>query len=410
MKNLISGLILVLVLISTDLRSQNLFSNLKSPLKRADRLFEEFAYASAIDLYLQVLNRDKSNDQVKLKIAESYRMLNQTKEAEIWYEKVMTSSITQPIHKFYYAQMLVSNGKYEEGRKWFEEYKRQVSHSELANNMIEALLSINSFYEDSLTYPVKELKINTPHADFSPVYYEDGILFVSGRTKNVFVKALNTWDNSTFLDLYYSKMNAEGGLGNPVKLKGKINSPLHEGPATIYNNGNSIIFTRNAVTKFDIKNNKDSLKDVNRLMLFSATKNKKNKWEHITPMPFNNMAYSVGHPSITSDGRTLYFASDMPGGYGGVDLYVSYYVDSVWSEPKNLGPSINTAGNEVFPFIYKDTVLYFSSNGHGGLGGLDVFCSIINNNTAGKVKNIGYPINSSLDDFGIIIADDGRSG
>jgi outer membrane protein OmpA-like peptidoglycan-associated protein/tetratricopeptide (TPR) repeat protein len=374
----------------------NIIANLKSVERRANELYANGAYGQAVELYKQVLEKEAGNFQAILNIADSYVHLNEQDHAVLWYEKAMAGpSPIESRHKLAYAQALASAADYTRAKVWFENYLKDMPTDRRAKLQLEAIDHIQQFAADSALYQVKKLKINTAQPDFGPAFYQEGLVFVSGRSITKPVKWVNTADQGAFYDLYYSKIDEDGELSETGKLQQDLNSRYHEGPVAFFENGSRIMFTQNAVQH-------SARKGVNkRLALFEAEKSKDGNWVNVKPFPFNGDSYSVAHPSISKNADVLYFASDMPGGYGQSDIYVSRRLNGSWSKPENLGPSVNTEGNEMFPYIHNNT-LYFASNGLGGLGGLDIFSLDVSNATPGS-KNLGMPVNSSRDDFGLIL-------
>ena len=247
-------------------------------------------------------------------------------------------------------------------------------------------------------YAVKPVPFNTPGMEFSPYPYRKGMIFVSTRNE----KSLAP---EAFLSLFYTEESDDGGFSIPQPLhEGSITS-YHEGPAVFSNNGTRKIFTRNSMIR------KSKMKDgsENPLELAQSELTPSGKWTEPVTLPFASAGYSVAHPAISSDGTTLYFSSNMPGTVGQSDIFVSKLNHGTWSEPRNLGVSINTPGNELFPFLLNDSILYFASNGHRGHGGLDIF-SFNLNMPDGAVSNFGSPLNSNADDFGIYLESDGNAG
>ncbi|AHM58855.1 ompa/motb domain protein [Flammeovirgaceae bacterium 311] len=399
--------LLVLVLMAGALLNINsvlaqhksIVANLRSTETRANEYFAKGAYGAALELYRQLLAGDAGNKQLMLKIAESYSRMNEQDQAVVWYEKVLdTASPVEPIHKLKYAQALTSAGNYTKAKIWYESYLKDMPEDRRAKLQVEAIAQIKNLLSDSALYQIKKLKNNSAQSDFGPAFYDDGLVFVSGREQKKPLKWVNTADHTAFFDLYFSKINADGELSEARKLQQELNSRYHEGPVTFFDNGNRILFSQNAFR------NSGSKGATKKLALFEAEKSKDgNGWENIKPLPFNSDSYTVAHPTISRDGEALYFASDMPGGYGQSDLYVSRRVNGSWSKPENLGPAINTEGNEMFPFLHHNT-LFFASNGLGGLGGLDIFKLEIDK-AADAPQNLGVPVNSSKDDFGLILND-----
>lgn len=246
-------------------------------------------------------------------------------------------------------------------------------------------------------------QLNSNQLDFSPTYYQNGIVFVSNRTTDLTIQKGDRKDhkiNDLFMSLYYAeKDGTSNNLKSPAVFSTNITGKFHEGPLCFSDDGNRLFFTKNNKNK-GVKNKKD--KKIRYLKIYTAEKNGAD-WVNITELPFNTEAFEECHPAISADGHTLIFASNRPGGFGGMDLYRSQLIDNQWSEPQNLGQQVNTTKNEVFPFLHNDGQLFFASNGWNGLGGLDIFFTKIDDINPNNPINIGIPINSEKDDFGLIL-------
>ncbi len=367
-------------------------------IQKGDRHFEEMAYIQALEYYQKANARDSLGQETKLKIAECYRLLNDPVNAEKWYAKVVNTDIALPQHRLYYAEALNSNGKHAQAKLWYDRYLQEQGQERRAQNRIEGIENPEEFYKNETFLTIEEAPFNSGQSDFSPAFYSDGLVFSSARDG----KGEFPWDNSGYLDLYF--LNTTTREISP--LPGEVNSRYHEGTAAFFDDDSKVVFTR---SNYQDKKLGRSAAGVNKLKLFYAEKQDNGKWSEATLLPFNNNEYSCGHPAMGSDG-TLYFSSDMPGGYGGTDLYRSQRINGEWQKPVNLGPVINTEGNEMFPFIYNDTQLFFASNGHPGLGGLDVFGLAMNKGVESQITNLGFPINTTSDDFGLITNAEGQSG
>ncbi len=368
--------------------------------KKADRNFEILAYHKAIRGYNKVIDKEPTNARAKLKLAESYFVNNDTENAEKWYAEVINKNhLVKSILQLHYAQVLQSDGKFDKSLRWAKKYLGANPRSEVAQNMVYSLQNVGKYFQDSIKYTVTSSNINTPASEFAPTYYKNGIVFSSSRSKKLNLKKSYSWDKSKYLDLYVSEpLIGNEMLSQPVRIKGKVNSKMHEGPATFFQEDSRIIFTRNSQVQ---RNNKA----VNNLNLFTAILPQgSDQWKRLEALPFNSKNYSVGHPSMDNSGAVLYYVSDMPGGKGGTDIYKIVYVRGKWGAPQNLGASINTPGNEMFPYVDANDVLYFASNGHPGLGGLDIYQVDLRASNK-QVKNLGYPINSTKDDFSLITKD-----
>lgn len=247
--------------------------------------------------------------------------------------------------------------------------------------------------------------INTPYIEFSPTFYREGIVFVTSRQRGgLYDPKLNT----TYFELFYAKLNKDGNPYKPKPFSLEINTKYHEGPVSFSSDANQMFFSRNNVQPISSKKNQKKSGSAKN-QLYSATRGEFD-WENITPLPFNEPAYNYMHPSVNSAGDKLYFVSDRPGGFGGYDLYVTDKIDGKWMDPINLGPEINTPGNEMFPFIHPTGVLFFSSNGHSGFGGLDLYLIDISQRVWGELVNMGAPFNSPKDDFGMAMNATGTQG
>jgi outer membrane protein OmpA-like peptidoglycan-associated protein/tetratricopeptide (TPR) repeat protein len=373
----------------------------------ANKKYEQYHYADAIQMYEAIVSANPDNAEATEKLAHCYRKINDSKNAEKWYAKVVETPKSHPINKLYYAQSLAKNGKYKESQKWYDAYaqaaKTDPRGSKFAMTYNDSVMV--NFYKDSARYKIQLAEFNSEQADFSPMFFREGIVFCSNRKDGSIRQVKHTfqWNKTEFLDLYYTS----GGSG-AEKLNQRLNSRYHEGPVTFYPSQDSIIFTRNNYLNGKYKTSKDK---TNKLKLYFANTSSENgDWGNIKEFPYNNNEYSVGHPTLSTDGRTLYFVSDMPGGYGGTDIYKSIYNKGKWSKPINLGAEINTKGNEMFPFIDENEDLYFSSDGHAGLGGLDIFVSRNKNGKFTAPQNLGVPLNSSQDDFGYIFDEEKEEG
>lgn len=267
--------------------------------------------------------------------------------------------------------------------------------------------SADKIYEKGEINPNVVLKntvmINTENLEFSPVFYQNGIVYVSSRHKS---GAVDKKIGETFFELFYAELDKQGTPLQPEEFSINVNSQVHEGPVSFNRSGDIIYFTRN-----NMKNGirQADSRGITRLKIYEARRGRFD-WENVQELPFNNDEYSVCHPSLSADNRRLYFTSDMPGGYGGFDLYMVEKRGDIWGTPINLGPEINSSGNEVFPFIHESGTLFFSSDGHGGYGGLDMFMIDLSSQNWGKVSNLGMPFNSPLDDLGFILDPNGEYG
>ena len=255
------------------------------------------------------------------------------------------------------------------------------------------------FAGDNDRFKVRNLQMNSEESDIAPVYYNGRVVYSSSRDLNTEVKRIWEKSNLGYYDLY---IGDPGGAGELIKTRyfdRKLNKKYNEGPLSFNRDGDFMAFTQNYYES----------KKILKLKIMTSS-NVDGKWDDPIHVPFNNPDYSVGHPALNHDATIMYFVSDMPGGYGGTDIYkVSRNEDGTWGRPQNMGDKINTPGNEMFPFIHRDGLLFFSSDGHAGLGGLDVFMAHVNRGV-GEIEHLEAPVNSSADDFSFILSSDQYSG
>lgn len=369
--------------------------------KHADELFKDLGYQSAIKIYEKESHLD-FNEMSNL--ANAYRLNHDTENAEFWYSQIIHST-KNPKDLLYYAQALQSNGRFEMAKSYYLQYDELIGGPEAMDQrgrlLAEAIDRMNEFGHTE-TKIKNETLINSGKIDFSPTYYQGGIIFASNRgvKGKKGEKSKDVWSDDNFIDLFYADKNQNGSLVNARLFSLDLTTRYHEGPICFSKNEERIYFTRNDYVDEKRRNTKNGFM---KLQIYTATKNDEG-WSAPVELPFNTLEYNEAHPAISPDRTKFYFSSDRPGGFGGMDLYVSKFKDGKWERPENLGPKVNTAGNETFPFIHDDGTMYFASDGWGGLGGLDIFSTeAINDTTWLDVVNMGTPFNSPKDDFGLIL-------
>ena len=383
--------ILILLIASVSMQAQS------GKQKKADKLYNNFAYLEATDVYKELIEDGYQVSENSKKLGDAYMMLRSPENAVHYYGDVIEEDNIDPEYYYKYAQALRGVKRYEESRTWLKKYLESGNSSDEIEKMIE-----KDEYRPGITYKLQSSpELNSEVSDFG-VFAKDSMLyFVSARAQDSDVKKKTySWNGEPFLDVYVLDQKS----GNISPIKGDVNTKLHDGPVVISPDGKTIYFTRN-----NILGNKEGKKDkdrTNNLKLYSASW-KNGEWTDVKELPFNSDDYSVGHPTLSKDGKTLYFASDMPGGMGGTDIY-KVSVDSLsFGTPENLGEPVNTEFDETFPFMDTDGTLYFSSNGHAGLGLFDLFRLEKENDT---VMNLGESINSNMDDFAYFQVNDSRQG
>ena len=367
-------------------------------IKKAQKLMDRLAYAEAIEYYNSILEQGVDSAEIAGNMAEAYYQMRDPKGGEEWYAIVVNND-PAPEDFLRYAEMLKSNGKYPEAQKHMAKYNSLNSEDSRANSHV-----VNSNYYIELSQETDRFSLrnetnNSNLADFSPMYYGESVVFCSNRNLlGVAVKRRHKWNNDPLLNLFVSKPGDEGKLENIRAFSETMNTKYHEGPCSFSKDLSTMYFTRNNYLNKKVKKSSDDV-----IMLKIYTSNKTDiGWSNPQEFPYNSDEYSVGHPTLTQDGKTLYFVSDMPGGYGGTDLWKCKMENGQWSKPENMGSLVNTEGNEMFPFIHQDGTLYFASDGLLGLGGLDVFECRPASNGFNTPENLKAPISSPKDDFGFI--------
>ena len=377
-------------------------------VRKADRSYEYFAYTTAADGYTRALEQTPDNVALIRQLARCYHHLNDASQTAYWYRQLEDSLLMfTSDDKLHYAQALASLRQYDRAGQWYAAYGQTGAARQLANQKQAAFEQLATFFQDSAFYTLTPTEINTEYSDFGPAYFENGIVYASAREGSSSGKRYD-WYDQAFLDLYFAPLDSQKRLGLPQRLTSAVNTRFHEGPAAFYARGRRMIFTRNNYYGRHRGKSKDYQM---KLKLYTALRDDTltMDWTEVRSFPHNSDEYSSGHPTVSADGSRLYYVSDRRGGQGGTDIYVCKWQRNTWGRPINLGERVNTPGNEMFPFIHPSGVLYFASDGHGGLGGLDIYRIDLNEESA-PARNVGYPINSSYDDFGLIAGQDEADG
>ena len=377
-------------------------------LHQADRLYENYSYHEAIATYEQAFRKDASSIEHARRLADCYWTLRDPANAERWYAVVASSSQATAIDMYRYAELLRMNGQYADADAWLKRFAKlapQDSRARRKENAVERLGEI--LEKDGIAHKVEPVPFNSAFSDLSPFIKDGMVYFASNRPDQYAVKRIHSLTGTPFLDLYQGKLNADGEVTGITPMGGGINTSYHESNAIISADGRELYFTRNNVTDGKRILSEDG---VNNLQIMIRERTAEG-WGRERPFIHNNAAYSVGHPAITPDGKRLYFTSDMPGGVGGKDIWYCEREGpgTAWGDPVNAGPEVNTEGDELFPFVFKNT-LYFASDGQLGLGGLDIFQSAIRPGGHGIAENVGAPVNSASDDFGLCVDENGVLG
>ncbi|MGB3345109.1 MAG: OmpA family protein [Aequorivita sp.] len=382
----------------------------KRDIQRANKEFDKFAYIDAREIYLKVVADGYESAQIFENLGDTYYFNSDYTNAAVWYQKLVNQfpDETQPEYYYRAAQSLKSVGKYKESDQLLKDYVARGGTGLVIQQYKDDPDYLKSTVFKSREFRLDKVAINTSNSDFGAAFYMDN-KFVYASATNTQGTKTSDWTNQPYLDLFMADRDSLGGLSNPGALGGDINTPYHESSATFTKDGNTIYFTRNNF--LDGKKGKDKSKTM-RLKLYKATKTGENTWTNVVELPFNSNDYSVAHPALSPDGKKLYFSSDMPGTMGMSDLwYVDVLGNDNYGNPVNLGPEINTAARESFPFISEKNNLYFSSDGRSGLGGYDIFVTPLDKEgKPGNITNLGSPSNSAQDDIGFIIDEESRIG
>ncbi len=393
-----SALLLAVVL-------QNGYSQ-KAQVEAADKKYEDNSFVDAIATYERIAEKGYKNEKMFQNLGNAYYFNAELPKAEKWYGELFAMNKNQEAEYYYrYAQSLKSTGKYDKSNEMMDQFNKKSGNDKRAILYASHKNYLEVIKANSGRYTIENAGINSESSDYGSALVGNKLIFASARegsTGKVFEQT-----NESFTDLYASEISPNGKLEEPKPFGGKnINSKFHESTPVFTKDGQTVYFTRNNF--LDGKKGKNADK-VTMLKLYKATL-VGDSWDNVTELPFNSNNYSVAHPALSPDGKTLYFASDMPGTLGQSDLYkVAIKNDGSFGPPVNLGATINTEARESFPFISDDNKLYFASDGRPGLGGFDVFVSKIEQDGSFKeVQNVAAPINGPQDDFGFII--DSKTG
>lgn len=375
----------------------------KSKTQKADKLYNTAQYYNAGQLYKKAYTKFKKNEDkgwAAFRAGESARKVNNNAEAEEWYGKAVKAKYSDPLANLYYGDALKRNGKYAEAIAQYNAYLEKVPGDAKATAAVAAATQAQAWKDKPTRHKVENLSfLNTNYYDFSVApnpAVKNSVIFTSSRAEATGSKN-DAWYNEKYFDLFQASQDNNGKWSTPTNFPAPVNSEYSDGVAVFDATGKTIYFTNCPVEKN---------KNVQCRILMSTSS--EGKWSDPVGLPFNNEAYATGDPALSADGKTLYFASDMPGGSGGKDIWMSRWDDgsSSWGAPTNLGPMINSDGDEMFPYVTKGGKLYYSSNGKPGMGGLDIFVSGFDAGAWSEPQNLKSPMNSGGDDFGIMFTDE----
>lgn len=412
MKSLKGAILILLIPVFGLSQSTNVSTLLYPTQKKGDHFFGHFAYRLALENYLAANEKDKSNVYVKERIADCYSKLSDPASAEQWLEELVGDQSIRAEVKFKYAEVLLRNGRNELSISWFTEYLKDKPDDSVARRKVEFLSQMTEDPHREARFRVSPVyNVNTKHSEYGASYYQGGIVFASTRDTDFLIRhepVDGVFADESLLNVFYAvpAMNGEGTKPEPF-YKSRLKTTFHEGPIAFYNG-----YTRCAFTQSNIKKGKGIRGNSGNvaLQIYFADVSSSGELQNIIPFSFNDPQYSNAHPAFSPDGKFMLFTSTRESGYGGSDIYYSELMGGAWSYPVNIGYEVNTRLDESFPFMTNDSTLYFSSNGHGTWGGLDIFVSYKRNGKFTKPVNIGFPINTRFDDFSMSIDSTGRAG
>ncbi len=380
--------------------------------KKADKEYQTQAYVDAIKIYERIAGKGYTNADMLKKLADAYYFNGKLPEANQWYEQLFDGEYDDkgkeaiPSEYYYrYAQTLKSVENYDKSGQMMQEFAKLEGNDSRAQ-LFEASKDryLKEIENNSERYELKNIGVNTAYSDYGATIYGDQLIYTSARqTDHQSGKRLHEWTNESFTSLFSTKINADGTFDEPVKFAPELDTKVNEATAVFTADGKTMYFTRNNTS---VKGKRRLNKDNSTLLkIYKATLSEEGKWVNVEELPFNSDNFNTAHPALTPDDKWLYFSSDRDGTIGQSDIFrVALYPTGEYGSVENVGKKVNTSGRETFPFISKDHFLFFSSDGHPGLGGLDVFVAKINvDGSIGQVTNMGTPINSSTDDFGFYV-------
>ncbi|MCD0468060.1 OmpA family protein [Flavobacterium sp. ENC] len=389
----------LLVLLSTTFFA---FSQ-ESKLRRANEKYDNLAYMEAIEIYKKVAEKGYKSKELFQKLGNSYYFNGQFKEANNWYTQLFkmntkkADNFVNPEYYYRYSQTLKATENPEKADEYLNLFALQSENDTRAQLYVNNRDYLEEIKMNSGRYTLLQTGINTMYSDYGAAFCKTNFVFASSRINYKGAEKRNKWDNQAYTNLLVCKVGKDGTLGQPQLFSKKLNSKFNESTPVFTKDGKTVYFTRNNYLNGRIRKSNE---DVILLKIYKASY-RNGDWQDIKELPFNSNEYSVAHPALSPDEKTLYFASNMPGTIGQSDLFrVKIYQDDTYGKPENLGPTVNTEGRETFPFISEDNKLYFSSSGQLGLGGLDIYVSQINpDGSLSRIVNLGEPVNSSFDDF-----------
>ncbi|WP_188753879.1 OmpA family protein [Parapedobacter defluvii] len=379
---------------------------------RADELYSRYEYANAVKLYTKLVDTRKPRLQDLERLADSYWKMNDYESAENWYARVVQQANSSPQNLLRYGEVLKVNGKYAEAKKQLEAYAVQTGDASFVAVQIAGCDSALRWMASPTLHKLKnEAAVNTANSEFAAFPVGDQAYYAGEPTDGVSGKTYG-WTGNAFLRVYTASLSSEGSLSAPSFADADINGgEYHVGPIVSEEDGNTLYVTRTYTGKDGERQKVSGRRYRTQLLELYIYQRKNGAWV-AEPFAYNNVKeYSVGHAALSADANVLYFASDMPGGQGGTDIwFTERQSDGSWGTPINAGPTVNSAGDELFPGIGPDGTLYYSSDGFPGMGGLDIFRSTGSKSQWSTPENLKYPVNSASDDFAYLVYGEDGTG
>lgn len=396
----------ILLIATLTINSQSLFQS------RADKLYDELSYIAAVDFYKSLVKTDKPSEFNMRRLAECSFKIYDFVNAETSYKNLYAKfpSTTTENDLINYLQCLKYNQKYSEAQNVLVLLEQKRKDNLISKNHSKNKNYYNELKADSSGYKVTNVEsLNTEESEFSPVFFNrnKAVMFSSNRRNTAGRNKKFAWDDSYFIDVYTSEKKDSLKFSSTMSMAKTVSSTYHDGPACLSGDEKTVYLTKSNIITKQVKG---STINVVNLKLYILKKDSTGKLSEPVSFPYNSDNYSLGHATVTKDGTKMYFVSDMPGGWGQTDLYVSNFENGAWQQPENLGQAINTEGREMFPYVHEDGTLFFSTDGRAGLGGLDLYFTVPAMDAYFEPQSLGYPMNSNFDDFGFALNDDLQTG
>ncbi|MBI1769100.1 MAG: OmpA family protein [Bacteroidetes bacterium] len=393
-------------------QSTNISTFLYDNRKKADHLYAMRAYRNALPIYHRMVEKKQSTLYAKERIADCYVKLNDLPSAEKAYELLIKEQDVSAESKYKYAQVLCTSNRYDDAIDALNSIDKKKVDSLLIERQINFLKNVKKHMKDEDLFTLEQAKaLNSPHSDYAATFFKNEVVFASTRDNDLFIKRKSVSSSSKEEVLSHLYVASNSGSGNYGVVsffkKDELKTTLHDGPVSFYQGGQKAAITSN---NFNGQKQVVGSTKTTQVKLFLADVGAQGGFRNVVPFPFNSEDYSVGHAAFTRNGKRIYFAANFPIGFGGSDIYYSDLIENEWTNLVNAGPAVNTAGDELYPFLINDTTFYFATNGHGGYGGLDIYTSKLKQGKFSVTRNLGYPINSSYDDFSLATDSIGRVG